>query len=281
MRSVACVAVVLGMVFVIPALGLRASSSMARAEVWRDGVQEVEPSVLSRGPSKRLEVAQLCVGLAPAGGGEEAYEEEEMVEIADPLYYWNKGMYHFNDKFYFWLLKPVARAYRWAVPELARTGVRNFFYNLRFPIRFLNCILQAKGTTAGNEFCRFFMNTTVGVLGFGNPAEKCPDLNPPPEDFGQTLGAWCIGNGFYIVWPFLGSSTARDSAGLLGDYFLDPVTYVKPFEASLGIMAYDVVSETSFRIGDYESFKEAAIDPYVAIRDAYVQNRKKKVEDCR
>ncbi|MBW2173353.1 MAG: VacJ family lipoprotein [Deltaproteobacteria bacterium] len=206
-------------------------------------------------------------------------EDEELVDIADPIFYWNTAMYHFNDKFYFWLLKPVTRGYKWAAPEIVRTGVKNFFYNLRFPIRFVSCIFQGKGDEAGDEFTRFMFNSTIGVLGFGNPSKHHPELTPSEEDLGQAFGRWGIGNGFYIVWPLLGPSTLRDSFGLLGDRFLDPVSYVSPIEAAIGIIAYDTVNKTSFRIGDYESLKEGAIDPYLSIRDAYVQNRKKKVDE--
>lgn len=205
--------------------------------------------------------------------------EEETVEVADPIYYWNKGMYHFNDKLYFWVLKPAARGYKWAVPEAARRGVSNFFYNLRFPIRLVGCLLQAKGKAAAGECGRFLMNTTVGVLGFGNPAKKYPSLNPSQEDVGQAFGRWGIGNGFYVVWPILGPSTLRDSVGLVGEYFLDPITYIDSDLASMGVRAYDAVNETSFRIGDYEAMKEAAIEPYVAIRNGYIQAREKKIEE--
>jgi len=104
-------------------------------------------------------------------------------------------------------------------------------------------------------------------------------LNPGEEDLGQTLGSYGIGNGFYIVWPILGPSTLRDSMGMVGDWFLNPVSYVEPTETYLEIRAVETVNETSFKIGDYESLKEAAIDPYVALRNAYIQHRKKKVEE--
>lgn len=210
---------------------------------------------------------------------EEEEEEEEVIEIADPLFYWNTAMYHFNDKFYFWLLKPLAKGYKRVIPEIVRTGVKNFFHNLRVPIRFVSCVLQGKGDAAGTEFARFLINTTIGVLGFGDPAQKYHKLDPREEDLGQTFGQWGFGNGFYIVWPFIGPSTLRDSVGLVGDYFLDPVSYVDPQLAAWGIRSYDVVNKTSFRIGDYESLKEGAIDPYLSIRDAYIQNRKKKVDE--
>jgi phospholipid-binding lipoprotein MlaA len=206
-------------------------------------------------------------------------DEKEMLGVADPIYYWNKAMYHFNDKLYFWVIKPAAKEYNKVVPEVIRRGIRNFFYNLRFPIRVVNCLLQGKGNDVGMEFGRFVVNTTVGVLGFGNPAKDYPELNPTPEDTGQTFGRWGIGNGFYIVWPFLGPSTLRDSVGLVGDYFLYPVTYVEPIEVSTGIKVYEAFNEISFKIGDYESLIEGAIDPYLSIRDAYVQHRHKLVND--
>jgi phospholipid-binding lipoprotein MlaA len=104
-------------------------------------------------------------------------------------------------------------------------------------------------------------------------------LKPRDEDLGQTFATYGIGDGFYIVWPILGPSTLRDSVGMVGDWFLNPVSYVHPIEAYLGIRATETVNDTSFRIGDYESLKEAAIDPYVAFRNAYIQYRKRKVEE--
>ena len=204
--------------------------------------------------------------------------EEDKVQVADPLAFWNRAMFHFNDKFYFWVLKPVAKGYRAAVPSPVRIGVKNFFTNITTPIRLVNCTLQWKWQAANAEFTRFLLNSTVGVLGFGNPAKKYPELNPSEEDSGQTLGAYGIGNGFYIVWPFLGPSTVRESVGLVGDFFLNPVFYVEPMEAAVGIKAYEIVNDTSFKIGDYESLKKAAINPYDALRDAYIQHRKSKVE---
>jgi len=206
-------------------------------------------------------------------------EEEEVVTIRDPIWPWNKAMYHFNDKLYFWLLKPVARGYRFVVPQRGRIWVRNFFYNLTMPIRAVNCALQFKGKKTADEIVSFAVNTTWGILGFGDPAKNRLNIKKHDEDFGQTLQVYRIGNGFYIVWPIFGPSTVPDSIGLVADRFLNPVTYVDPWELSLGITAYKTVNDTSLKIGDYESIKEAAVDPYLAIRDGYVQYRKKKVEE--
>ncbi len=204
--------------------------------------------------------------------------EEKAVTVADPLSFWNRAMFHFNDKLYFWFLKPVAKGYRVVIPGVIRTGVRNFFSNIFTPIRLTSCVLQGKVKAGGTELTRFVVNSTVGVLGFGDPARKYLNLDISDEDLGQTLGVYGIGNGFYLVWPFLGPSTLRDSVGMVGDRFLNPITYVKPVEASVAIWSYDKINETSMHIGDYESIKDAAIEPYEAFRDAYIQYRNNKVK---
>ena len=207
------------------------------------------------------------------------YIDDKTLHVADPLEPLNRVMFHFNDKVYFWVFKPVSKGYRFVVPTPIRTGVQNFFYNLAAPIRFVNCLLQGKSESAGAELSRFMFNTTVGILGFGNPAKRYPELNPQAEDLGQTLGHHGIGNGFYIVWPLLGPSTLRDTLGKVGDVFVTPVNYIPPAEAPMAISLYEKVNSTSFRIGDYETLKEAAIEPYTALRDAYIQNRQKKVSE--
>ncbi|MDQ7787930.1 MAG: VacJ family lipoprotein [Thermodesulfovibrionales bacterium] len=206
-------------------------------------------------------------------------EEGNAITIADPLYPLNKAMYHFNDKLYFWILKPVAKGYSSVMPEDIRIVTRNFFSNLMTPVRFVSSLLQLRIKDAGNELVRFVYNSTAGVLGLADAAKADFNIVRRDEDVGQALGSYGIGHGFYIVWPFIGPSSLRDTVGLAGDYFLDPVSYVNPTEASFGIMAYDEVNETSLRIGDYEDLKKAAIDPYVSIRNAYIQHRQKKVDE--
>jgi phospholipid-binding lipoprotein MlaA len=204
---------------------------------------------------------------------------EERVEIADPLEPLNRAMHQFNDKLYFWALKPVAQGYNKVVPEDARIGVRNLFSNLGFPARFLSCLLQADFSGAATEFGRFTINTVWGIGGLLDPSSnKELDLQKQDTDLGQTLGVYGVGQGFYIVWPIFGPSSPRDSVTIAGDYFLYPVWYIYPWYASTGVSAYELVNSTSLRIGDYESLQDAAIDPYVAFRDAYVQYRLKKVK---
>ena len=215
------------------------------------------------------------------GNGEKG-EEEEFATIPDPLESFNRAMFGFNDKLYFWVLKPVAQGYKKVVPESPRVGVNNFFSNLKFPIRFVSSLLQADFSGAATEVGRFAVNTVWGVGGLLDPASgQQLNIAKKDADLGQTLGVYGLGQGIYIVWPVLGPSSARDSMGIVGDYFLYPVSYITPWYDWLAVRGYEEVNETSLRIGDYEFIKEAAIDPYVALRDAYSQYRQKKVEGGR
>ncbi|MEW6586765.1 MAG: VacJ family lipoprotein, partial [Nitrospirota bacterium] len=159
---------------------------------------------------------------------EEEIPEEEVLTIADPIRPWNVAMYHFNDKLYFWLLKPVAQGYSAVLPEDVRISASNFFKNLTTPIRFVSCLLQLRVKDAGNELFRFVYNSTAGVMGLADAARADFDVSRRDEDTGQALGSYGIGHGFYIVWPLIGPSSVRDTVGEVGDFFLDPVTYVDP-----------------------------------------------------
>lgn len=205
--------------------------------------------------------------------------KEEKVEIADPLEPVNRAVHQFNDKLYFWALKPVAQGYKAVVPEPARISVKNFFSNLAFPARFLSCLLQADFSGAATEAGRFTINTIWGIGGFLDPSSGGElKLQKQDTDLGQTLGVWGVGQGFYIVWPVLGPSSPRDTVSIAGDYFLYPVSYISPWYEWLAVRSYEEVNSTSLRIGDYEALKDAAIDPYIAFRDAYAQYRFKKIK---
>lgn len=204
--------------------------------------------------------------------------DNAIAPVADPLYYFNYAMYVVNDNLYYYVLKPIATGYKTVMPTPARKGIRNFFHNLLFPIRFVNNLLQWKLQQASDEFGIFLVNSTAGILGFNQVAQKHLGMHTQKEDFGQTLGTYGIKEGFYLVLPVFGPSTLRDAIGMAGDYFvLDPIDYVSPWELELGLNVLDTVNRTSFRIGDYESMQKAALDPYTAFRDAYIQNRRMQV----
>jgi phospholipid-binding lipoprotein MlaA len=210
---------------------------------------------------------------------EELVKEKEKVQVADPLEPVNRIMFIVNDRLYFWVAKPVLQVYKGLMPESARIGIRNFFNNVSTPARFANCLLQGKNEAADTELRRFVINTTAGVLGFGDPALDQYGLKPVHEDLGQTLAVYGLGDGFYIVWPLFGPSTARDTVGMVGDQFLNPLRYVDPRDVSIGISVVKVTNAGSFQIGKYEDFKAEAFEPYVAMRELYIQYRHKQIRE--
>lgn len=208
------------------------------------------------------------------------YDTEPVASIADPLEPWNRFWFHFNDIFYLHIAKPAYDAWVYVTPHQLRSGLNNFFSNLLFPMRFVNNILQFRFLEAGVEFGRFFINTTSS-LGFADVArgkKTIVPVDPSGEDFGQTLGHWGIGHGFYVIWPFIGPSSARDTVGRVGDCFTDPIFYVYPWELATS-------SELALRfnaLGDvlplYEDLNSAAVDPYIAMREAYINFRNAQVK---
>ena len=210
---------------------------------------------------------------------EELIEEMEIVKVPDPLEPVNRIMFGFNDVLYFWVAKPILQVYTGVVPELGRVGIRNFFNNVTTPVRLVNCLLQGKNDAANIEFHRFVINTTEGIFGLGDPALDKHGLKTVREDLGQTLAVYGFEDGLYIVWPFFGPSTARDSIGMVGDQFLNPVRYVDPRDVSIGISVVKGVNAGSFQIGTYEEFKAASLEPYIAMRELYIQYRHKQIQE--
>ena len=233
-------------------------------------------------------------------GFDDEFEDEfgaEEKEVFDPLSGYNRVMTDFNDSLYVWVLDPVARGYRWVLPYAARRGVKNFFHNLLFPLRFVNNALQLKIKNAGEEFLRFSINSTIGILGFWDPAKEWFDLEAHEEDFGQTLGYYGVGGGFHVVLPFLGPSNVRDMFSLYPDMQMDPVNYVenRPYNFPKQEGEYQGVSKQtlqevdltllkninreSLRIGQYANLKKDAIELYPFLRDVYEQNRAKLIKE--
>ncbi|MEG6506636.1 MlaA family lipoprotein [Nitratidesulfovibrio sp. 1201_IL3209] len=199
--------------------------------------------------------------------------------VPDPLEGWNRMWFAINDALLLKVVKPVHQGYVAVTPDELRSGVRNFFHNLAFPIRFLNCLLQGKPMEAGVEMGRFIINSTVGMAGFIDVAKKDkPIVEPDKEDFGQTLGVWGAGEGFYIVWPVIGPSTLRDSVGLAGDYFADPFGYMVDDDLTyFAGRAYGEFNKADETISSYEAVTKSAVEPYTSVRNAYIQLRRAKV----
>lgn len=206
----------------------------------------------------------------------ETLEEEEFADggksILDPLKPWNLIWFHFNDKLYFWVMKPAAKGYGFVLPPFVRKGVRNFVDNLEFPIRFVSNTFQARPIRASKEFGRFLLNTTIGVAGLWDPATHWCHMKKYPEDFDQTLGVWRMGQCIYLVWPLVGPCSLRGTFGEAVDTALHPLTW-----AGGGFI--DTINDISLDEHEYESLLQIAIDPYSSVRDAYVQNRKKVIAE--
>ena len=209
-------------------------------------------------------------------------DEEEDLTIADPLYYYNKGVWHFNDFVYLNIGIPAARGYNRFVPQPVRTGITNFFSNWYTPVRLVSCLLQAKWKEAGTETGRFLINTSFGILGFADLAKEddWTGWQVADEDMGQVFGAWGIGQGFYLMLPLMGPSTARDTVGRVANGFLDPFYYldIKYWEY-LGIVSFREFAQYAPYADEYKKFKEMSLDPYTAMRNAYLQFRARQVSE--
>jgi phospholipid-binding lipoprotein MlaA len=204
----------------------------------------------------------------------ETEDTSETSLVSDPLRPWNVAWFHFNDKFYFWLVKPVSTGYRYILyPRFVRVGIKNVLDNLAFPGRFLNCALQGRPNPTGTELLRFLTNSTLGVAGVWDPATIWFHMARYDEDFDQTLGAWGLPTGVYLNWPVVGPSSVRGTFGLLGDWVLNPIV-----NTSYGT-ALSTINTTSLGLNEYETLLKAALDPYVSIRDAYFENRAKEIAE--
>jgi phospholipid-binding lipoprotein MlaA len=196
----------------------------------------------------------------------------------DPLEGFNRAMYSFNEGFDQAIGKPVAGAYRDFVPPPVRTWVRNFFSNVADLFIGVNNLLQGKPAEAANDWVRFMFNTSFGFFGIGDIASDL-GYEKHDEDFGQTFGRWGVGDGPYIVWPFLGASTARDSVGLIPDYYFDPVARHNPVRERNAMGLLRVTSKRADLLDASRILEEAALDKYVFQRDAYLQRRRSQIHD--
>ncbi len=249
--------------------------SPAHGQALRQAPMHVAADSKSDPSSEPLDPTALDEEESSDSRPEEAVSSESLADPIEPV---NRAFFHFNDKLYFWVLKPVATGYKAVFEEELRVCFRNFFSNLLTPVRVANCLLQGEFKGAGNEAARFGINTTLGFFGFVDQGKDHFDIDKQDRDFGQTLGKWGAGPVFYINWPILGPSSLRDTAGFIGDTLMDPQTYLLTRPVSVGLRAFKTVNETSLTMGDYEAIKKAALDPYIAVRDGYYQYRENKIK---
>ncbi|MBS4096232.1 MAG: VacJ family lipoprotein [Sulfuricella sp.] len=196
----------------------------------------------------------------------------------DPLEPLNRGIYQLNDTVDKAVIKPVAQGYKAVLPQPVRTGVGNFFSNLDDAVVVANDLLQFKLERSVNDFLRLLTNTTIGLAGLLDVATPM-GLEKHNEDFGQTLGYWGIPDGPYLVLPILGPSSFRDTLGRVADWQVDPLTqHPEVAERNWGVAVK--LEDVRARLLDTDQvLDDAAIDPYVFVRDAYLQRRRNLVYD--
>lgn len=201
------------------------------------------------------------------------------VSNRDPLEGFNRGVYKFNDVADKAVFKPVAGAYKAVTPSPVRTGVNNFFSNLNTFVTTVNQVLQLKFGKAAESAGRFVINSTVGVFGFIDVA-SIDAVKKHDEDFGQTMAYWGVGDGAYLVLPFLGPSTTRDTSGLVVDSLaFNPIAYVQNPRSRNVLLGVKFVDKRAELLPGSDLLDEAALDPYAFMRDAYFQRRHHQIND--
>ena len=219
-----------------------------------------------RGWGAALVVLGLALGLggcasSPTGEG-----------TPDPLEPINKPVYRFNDRLDKAILEPVANAYIRVTPQPVRTGVSNFFDNIAYPNVILNDVLQGKAKQGVVDTWRFIFNSTVGILGIFDVATHL-GLESHNEDFGQTLGYWGAGSGAYLVLPLIGPNTVRDAPGLAVGAVTNGLFYVGTAAITIPLSVLGVIDLRARAADAIRLRDQAAVDPYVFTREAYLQRR--------
>ena len=200
-------------------------------------------------------------------------------EIFDPLEPVNRAIFSFNNFADKIILEPAAKGYK-KLPSPIQSGIGNFLNNLKLPLVVVNQLLQGQGKNAVESSGRFIVNSTAGLFGLIDVAEKI-GLEQKQEDFGQTLATWGVGDGFYIVLPIFGPSNVRDTAGMILTYTTDPINAYAVREGEAWLLplrtATNAIDQRSKIIDEVNALRNNSIDYYAAVRSSYYQNRKAAV----
>ncbi len=255
---------------------------LSRAKKFRSGFA---PGLIVLGIFLSLAAVSQANNTAPVEN-DPAVEEEE-VDPWEPL---NAKMFWFNrnllDQY---VLKPVAKAWDFVLPDPVQEGLRNVIDNTNVVTRLVNSIAQGKFAGAGREVARFSMNSTVGVGGLFDVAKNQFGIKRSDEDTGQTLGFYGVGPGPYLVLPLLPPMNVRDGLGGIVDRAMNPINYLIPFAANadagttvgtlIGITVTDAVNQRSLNLDAFEGIEEAVIVLYSAVRNANLQKRESKIKE--
>ncbi|WP_329851503.1 MlaA family lipoprotein [Stenotrophomonas pavanii] len=230
------------------------------------------------------ETSAAKTATATAAGGDDDFDAlyggtgtTSSAAAYDPWEPFNRKVHTFNNAVDRGVARPLATAYTHVVPRFARTGISNFFSNLRAPVTITNQLLQGRGADAWDSLGRFLMNSTLGIGGLFDPASKAmvPRRN---EDFGQTLGAWGWRRSRYVELPFFGPRTVRDVFGLAGDIPLSPIRRVEEDKIRIGLQGLQLV-DTRAQLLAIDDLRDTAVDEYALVRDAWMQRRNYQIEN--
>ena len=227
---------------------------------------------------KKQFAMQLVGFLLAAALGGCAATSATVSDERDPWEGWNRDVQDFNDNLDEYVMKPVAKGYRWIMPSFADRGVTNFFSNIDDIGVTINDLLQFKLAQTGSDGARFLVNTVAGIGGLIDVASML-DLPKHNEDFDQTLGVWGMSTGPYLVLPLFGPSSPRGVGGLIGDAAMNPMTYVGSGYITGGLFALDATDQRSDHLSTEKIATEAAIDRYEFFKNAYFQQRRYLVLD--
>lgn len=196
----------------------------------------------------------------------------------DPWESYNRAMFSFNTKVDNAVLKPVAQGYQYITPDPVEQGVDNFFSNLGEITDIVNGLLQFKLKDTAVSTSRFILNSTLGIYGLFDVASSF-GLEDKNEDFGQTLATWGVSSGPYVVLPFLGPSTVRDTTGTIADYQYDPLDEIDDSGTRDKLTALQLINIRANLLEASSFLDDAAVDPYVFTRESYLLLRKNQIND--
>ena len=207
-------------------------------------------------------------------------QQTERVAKIDPFERVNRVVFSFNETADQYVIKPIAEGYKFVLPEFVRTGVTNFFGNINDVLIGANNLLQGKPANAASDIGRFFINSTVGILGLFDVASDM-GLDKNREDFGQTLGVWGFSDGPYIVMPFFGASNVRDTVGFVVDVKTDFMINTNKLNSDekTAINSLRIINRRADLLDAGQLLEDAAFDKYSFLRDGYLQRRRNQIYD--
>ncbi|MDN8645746.1 VacJ family lipoprotein [Stenotrophomonas indicatrix] len=272
---------------VVPATATApAAATPADSEPASQPVQTDTPPAASAqdtgNTSRTTDAATDAAASAPGGDNDfdalyGSSDNRRSATAYDPWEPFNRKVHGFNNAVDRGIARPLATAYTHVVPRFARTGVSNFFSNLRAPLTITNQLLQGRPADAWDSLGRFLMNSTLGIGGLFDPASKAmvPRRN---EDFGQTLGTWGWRRSRYVELPFFGPRTVRDVFGLAGDIPLSPIRRIESDKYRIGLQGLQLV-DTRAQLLAIDDLRDTAVDEYALVRDAWMQRRNYQIEN--